>query len=173
MGETRLKMKDSTRQILEILRKAVASERFFQQEYSRGATLAEEPEVKEVFLKLVEDEMQHERILTERYQMLKGEPLVLEPEEKPSLTPRWEHDISVHTMSEIETIRERLGLEAEGEPAVLCDAQGICFFDSKTDPNVEVLKAILNARGADGWRLVQVDYRRDRLICTWRRRRDD
>ncbi|MFC1683039.1 ferritin family protein [Candidatus Zixiibacteriota bacterium] len=167
-------MKESNKRILEILSKAVESERFFQQEYSRGASLAEEPEVKEIFLRLVEDEMQHEKILTERYRLLKGEPLVLEPEiEDPPTGLRWEHDITIHTMAEIDAIREKLGQKSPpgGEPAVFCDAQGICFFDLGPDQNVEVLKSLLNARGADGWELVQLDYGRDRLICTWRRQK--
>ena len=50
-------MKESTRQILEILERAVEAERRFQREYSRGASLAEDPEVKEAFLKLVDDEI--------------------------------------------------------------------------------------------------------------------
>jgi hypothetical protein len=168
-------MKESTRQILDILERAVESERHFQREYSRGASLTEDPKVKETFLRLVDDEMEHERILTERYQMLKGEPLVVEPEEGGlPVGLRWEHDITVHTRVEIEAIRERLGFgpgNQEGlKPTVFCDHEGICFFDSAPNSNVEVLKSILNARGADGWELVQLDYLRDRLICTWKRK---
>lgn len=168
-------MKESTRQILDILERAVESERHFQREYSKGASLAEDPEVKKIFLGLVEDEMEHERILTERYQMLKGEPLVVEPEkEGPPAGLRWEHDITVYTMAEIEAVREKLGLgpadQRELEPTIFCDHEGICFFDGSPDSNVEVLKSLLNAQGANGWELVQLDYRRDRLICTWRRK---
>jgi hypothetical protein len=169
------KMKESTKQILEILERAVEAERRFQMEYSRGASLAEDAEVKEDFLKLVDDEMEHERVLTERYRMLKGEPLVLEPEkERPEGQSRWEHEITVHTATEIEALREKLGLSPRGsggaEAAILCDEQGVCFFDDSPDPNIEVLKSILNARSAGGWELVQLDYRADRLICTWKRR---
>jgi hypothetical protein len=167
-------MQESTKRILEILRKAVESERFFQQEYSRGASLAEDEEVKEIFLRLVEDEMQHEKILTERYRLLKGEPLVLEPEVEGSpIESGWEHDITVQTMAEIDAIRKDLGQKstAAGEPAVFCDARGVCFFDQEPDQNTAVLKSILDARGADGWELVQLDYGRDRLICIWRRQR--
>jgi rubrerythrin len=67
-------MQESKRQILEILKKALEAERSFQKEYARGASLAEDPEVREVFLKLVNDEMEHERILLERYRLLQGEP---------------------------------------------------------------------------------------------------
>lgn len=171
-------MKETTKQILEILERAVESERRFQMEYSRGASLAEDAEVKEAFLKLVDDEMEHERILTERYRMLKGEPLILEPEKgRSEARSRWEHEITVHTAAEIEAHREEMGLRPSGSeeagPVILCDETGVCFFDDVPDPNIEVLKSILNARGAHGWELVQLDYRTDRLICTWKRRAED
>jgi rubrerythrin len=73
---------ESTRQILEILKKAVQAERYFQKEYARGASLAEDPEVRDSFLKLVDDEMEHERILLERYHRMKGEPLDISFEEE-------------------------------------------------------------------------------------------
>jgi len=168
-------MKQSTKQVLEILERAVESERHFQREYSKGASLAEDPEVKEVFLKLVDDEMEHERILTERYQILKGEPLVLQPEEEGLPAGfRWEYDITIYTVADIEAVREKLGFASADrkalEPTIFCDDQGVCFFDGLPDPNVEVLKSILDARGADGWELVQLDYRRERLICIWKRK---
>ncbi|KPL17790.1 MAG: hypothetical protein AMJ92_10915 [candidate division Zixibacteria bacterium SM23_81] len=168
-------MTESRSQVLEILMEAVQSERHFQEVYSRGASLAEDAEVKETFLRLVDDEMEHERILMERYQLLKGEPLVLEPEkESPKAGHHWEHDITIHTVAEMMAIRERMGFGPAGsdemERAIICDAQGVCFFDDAPDTNVEVLKSILNTRGAQGWELVQLDYRRDRLICTWRRK---
>ncbi len=167
-------MKEATRQILEILERAVESERHFQREYSKGASLTEDPEIKAVFLKLVDDEMEHERILLERYQMLKGEPLVLQPESlAPVVGPGWEHDITVHTLEEIQAARERLGYGTQGSqkkgPAFFCDQQGVCLFDDVPEPNVEALKTILDIQGADGWELVQLDYRRELLICTWRR----
>lgn len=168
-------MTESRSQILEILMEAVQSERHFQEVYSRGASLAEDAEVKETFVKLVDDEMEHERILMERYQLLKGEPLVLEPEkESPEAESRWEHDITIHTVAEMMAIREKMGFGSAGpdetERAVICDAEGVCFFDDAPDTNIEVLKSILNTRGAHGWELVQLDYRTDRLICTWRRK---
>jgi rubrerythrin len=75
-------VKESTGQILEILKKAVQAERYFQKEYARGASLAEDPEIRAAFLKLVDDEMEHERILLERYRRLMGEPLDLSAEEE-------------------------------------------------------------------------------------------
>jgi len=70
-------MDETTRQMLEILRKAIQAERHFQKEYALGANLAQDPEIRETFLKLVDDEMEHERILLDRYQQLAGEPLNL------------------------------------------------------------------------------------------------
>jgi rubrerythrin len=75
-------MSETTKQVLEILRKAILAERNFQKEYALGANLAQDPEIRETFLKLVDDEMEHERILLGRYQQLGGELLDLPPEEE-------------------------------------------------------------------------------------------
>ena len=52
--------------LLEILEEAIEQERRSQQRYALGASLAADPEVKEMFLRLLEDEMGHERSLQER-----------------------------------------------------------------------------------------------------------
>jgi hypothetical protein len=88
---------------------------------------------------------------------------------KAMVVQRWEYDISVHTREDIEAVRSGMPPEAGGEEPFLCDDRGVCFFDRTPDGNVNVLRSILNQRGAQGWQLVQIDYRRDRLICTWRR----
>jgi len=82
---------------------------------------------------------------------------------------QWEYDITVHTRVEIEAAGGKMHPAAGGEELFLCDDQGVCFFDRTPDRNVNVLRSILNERGAQGWQLVQLDYRRDRLIGTWRR----
>lgn len=65
---------DSVKQkLLEILEKAIEQERLSQQRYALGASLATDPVVKEMFLRLVEDEMGHERTLRERQIALKEE----------------------------------------------------------------------------------------------------
>lgn len=64
---------DSAREkLLEILEEAIEREQLSQQRYALGASLATNPEVKEMFLRLVEDEMRHERVLRERHMALKG-----------------------------------------------------------------------------------------------------
>jgi rubrerythrin len=58
--------------LLEILEEAIEREQLSQQRYALGASLATDAEVKEIFLRLIEDEMSHERILRERFVALKG-----------------------------------------------------------------------------------------------------
>jgi hypothetical protein len=82
---------------------------------------------------------------------------------------RWEHDISVHTLKELQAVGKKFGLEPGDDPVVLCDERGVCYFDEHPDPSMAALKSILDERGASGWQLVQIDYGKDRLVCTWRR----
>ena len=64
---------DSVREkLVEILEEAIEREQLSQQRYAMGASLATDPAVKEMFLRLVEDEMSHERILRERLVALKA-----------------------------------------------------------------------------------------------------
>ena len=86
---------------------------------------------------------------------------------------RWMHAITIHTREELEAARDRLGLSTVPEPVALCDEQGVCFFDEGPDPNARILASILDEQGKLGWQLVQIDYRRDRFICTWRRPADE
>jgi rubrerythrin len=58
--------------LLEILEEAIEREQLSQQRYALGASLATDPEVKEMFLRLIEDEMSHERILRERLVAVRG-----------------------------------------------------------------------------------------------------
>jgi len=58
---------DSVKQkLLEILEEAIDQERVSQRRYALGASLTTDPAVKEMFLRLVEDEMGHEQTLRER-----------------------------------------------------------------------------------------------------------
>jgi rubrerythrin len=61
-----------SRKLLEILEEAIERERISQQRYALGASLASDPALKQMFLRLIEDEMSHERILRERQTTLKG-----------------------------------------------------------------------------------------------------
>ena len=58
--------------LLEILVEATEREQVSQQRYALGASLATDPEVKEMFLRLIEDEMSHERILRARLVAIRG-----------------------------------------------------------------------------------------------------
>ena len=79
---------------------------------------------------------------------------------------QWEYDISVHTSGEV-------GLAAEATPdanrVLFCEAEGQCYFDSAPNPYVRAILEILNARGRDGWVLVQTVLRKQDMICFWRR----
>jgi len=57
--------------LLKILEEAIEREQLSQQRYAMGASLATDPTVKEMFLRLVEDEMSHEWILRERLATLR------------------------------------------------------------------------------------------------------
>jgi rubrerythrin len=59
-------------ELLEILEEAIEREQLSQQRYALGASLATDTAVKEMLLRLVEDEMSHERILRERLAALKN-----------------------------------------------------------------------------------------------------
>jgi rubrerythrin len=58
--------------LLDILKEAIEHERLAQQRYALGASLATDPEVKEMFLQLVEEEMGHERKLREKQRDLEA-----------------------------------------------------------------------------------------------------
>ena len=83
---------------------------------------------------------------------------------------RYEYAITVHEMNEI---LERIpSLSADdAPPMVYCDSQGECFFDEAPNPYVGAIVEILNARGEQGWILVQVVPREQDMICFWRRER--
>ena len=57
---------DLEQRLLHILEEAIEQESLSQRRYALGASLATDPAVKEMFVRLVEDEMGHERTLRER-----------------------------------------------------------------------------------------------------------
>ena len=57
---------DVKQRLLHILEEAIEQEHLSQRRYALGASLATDPVVKEMFVRLVEDEMGHERTLRER-----------------------------------------------------------------------------------------------------------
>lgn len=84
---------------------------------------------------------------------------------------RWQYDISTCSVEDVFDFRERLGLAAEGKGAgqFFCDSQGQCFFDGMPNAEVTALTAFLNARGDEGWELVQFLYHKNNMICFWKR----
>jgi hypothetical protein len=83
---------------------------------------------------------------------------------------QYEYDITVHKADEI--LAEVSDLAVGVEPPVLyCDSEGVCFFDDAPNPYLAVIVEILNARGEQGWILVQVALREQDMICFWRRER--
>ena len=58
---------DTEKEILAILEDAIKRERAAYKLYSRGAELAEKEEIKNVFQKLSQEELGHEKLLTEIY----------------------------------------------------------------------------------------------------------
>jgi rubrerythrin len=58
---------DTEKEILSILEEAIKRERAAHNLYSRGASLAEKSEIKEVFERLAQEELHHEKLLTDIY----------------------------------------------------------------------------------------------------------
>ena len=88
---------------------------------------------------------------------------------------RWEYDITTYSVSEILSIRDRLGLSGreEGARRIFCDSEGQCFFDDMPNPEMEAIKNLLDTRGSEGWELVQVVFHKEELICMWKREQGD
>ena len=83
---------------------------------------------------------------------------------------KYEYTITVHTAEEILATIPKPPEEAE-PPVLYCDSQGVCFFDNAPNPYLAAMVEILNARGEQGWILVQVALREQDMICFWRRAR--
>ena len=81
-----------------------------------------------------------------------------------------EYAITVHGIDEILDGVPGLSIEV-APPMVYCDSQGECFFDATPNPYVGAIAEILNARGEQGWILVQIVPREQDMICFWRRER--
>ncbi len=62
---------DTERELLKLLEDALGRERSAEDLYRVGAQLATRPEVKEMFLKLAEEEKKHEEILRLEYHAIK------------------------------------------------------------------------------------------------------
>jgi len=81
---------------------------------------------------------------------------------------QYEYDITVYKADEILARVPDLAVGVE-PPVLYCDSQGVCFFDDAPNPYLAAIVEILNARGEQGWILVQVALREQDMICFWRR----
>jgi rubrerythrin len=59
------------RKLLAILEEAIEDEKLSAARYRHGAKLAVDPELKEMFDRLVDDEIQHEKVLKDQYYEIK------------------------------------------------------------------------------------------------------
>lgn len=83
---------------------------------------------------------------------------------------KYEYTITTHKADEILDRISDLSAETE-PPVVYCDSEGVCFFDDAPNPYTAAIVEIFDARGEQGWILVQVALREQDMICFWRRRR--
>ncbi len=83
---------------------------------------------------------------------------------------RWRYRVTVHTADDI---LQRLPEPAEEVPPMIyCDDQGACYFDSGPNPLTTAIEALLNEGGAEGWELVQVNFRPQQMIGFWKQPAD-
>jgi len=84
---------------------------------------------------------------------------------------KWKYEISTSTVNEVFKYRDRLGLTARenGADVFYCDPDGQCFFDEMPNPEITALTSILDARGNEGWELIQVVYHKKEMVCFWKR----
>jgi hypothetical protein len=80
----------------------------------------------------------------------------------------YEYSVTVHGADDILALVKDSSAE-EAPSMVYCSDEGQCFFDAAPNPYVVAIVEILNARGAEGWALVQVVPRQQDMICFWRR----
>jgi hypothetical protein len=81
----------------------------------------------------------------------------------------WRHRITIHTTADV------LGVLPEPvedmPPAMFCDDEGVCYFDTGPNPLTQAIERLLNNVGEEGWELVQVLFRPERMICFWKQPR--
>ncbi len=83
----------------------------------------------------------------------------------------WEYDITSYSIEQVLAMQEKAGLPSEQDrPVMFCSDKGACFFDNIPNANIQIIVGILNARGAEGWQLVNVNFRTDEMLCFWKRR---
>lgn len=84
----------------------------------------------------------------------------------------WQYDVTSYWLQDLLDVREAQGYDPDpAGPAMLyCDQEGRCFFDAMPNSYVQSIIMVLDGRGHEGWELVQVVFRREQMICFWKRR---
>lgn len=59
--------------------------------------------------------------------------------------------------------------EAFHQLVYFCSESGECKFSEVPSGQVEVLKDILNERGAEGWELIQLSFGKDGVVAFWKK----
>ena len=72
----------------------------------------------------------------------------------------FEYDITTHAASEFEQL------------AVFCSHHGECRLEEVAAPQMQTLQGVLNARGRQGWELVQVAFGKDGVVAFWKKALD-
>jgi len=81
----------------------------------------------------------------------------------------WRYRVTVHSA---EDILENLPRTVEEvPPAIYCDDEGACYFDSGPNPFTEGIQHLLSEVGGEGWELVQIIFRPDQMIGVWKQPR--
>jgi hypothetical protein len=83
---------------------------------------------------------------------------------------RWRYRVTVHTADDILAL---LAQPAEQVPPMIyCDDQGACYFDSGPNPLTTAIETLLDQIGAEGWELVQLNFRPQQMIGFWKQPAD-
>jgi len=83
---------------------------------------------------------------------------------------RWHYRITLHTADDILALLKQPVEEVP--PAIFCDDEGACYFDSGPNPLTQAVEDLLNRGGEEGWELFQVAFRPGQMICFWKQPRE-
>jgi hypothetical protein len=74
---------------------------------------------------------------------------------------RWEYQITVHELPEPDRHKK--------ERVIECDQDGQCFVHDASQIGFGWLENLFQAKGQEGWELVQSGYHNRELLCIWKR----
>ncbi len=69
----------------------------------------------------------------------------------------FEYEITTHAASEFAQL------------VAFCSNEGECRLEEVADPQMQALQRILNARGRQGWELVQVAFGKGGVVAFWKK----